>query len=348
MRSKFLRLPVISVLLVAFIAGCGSSSSNSGSKTSSNTASKSASKFNVTFVSDVGGIHDQGFNQFTWLGTQEGAQQVGAKASFIESTGPSDYLTNITTAAQRSSLVIVAGFAMGDAIQRASKQFPTKKFGIIDFSYSPPLKNVQGDVFAANESSYLGGVLAAGMSKSGTIGFVGGVDVPLLEEFLAGYEAGAVSVNPNIHIKVAWTGSFTDQQKGKEAALAEIANGADVIYTAAGASGLGGIAAAQQKNVWAIGVDSDQHKIAPNTVISSVIKRVDVAAKTNVVTYASGKWSAGTHLFDLANNGVGLAPFHNLASKVSAKTQQAIQQARKNIIDGKVKVPTKPAYPHGK
>lgn len=302
----------------------------------------------VTYVSDVGGINDKGYNQYTWEGTQRGAKKVGGKASFVESTGPTDYLRNITTAAQRSDLVVVSGFAMATALQRAAAQFPDKKFAIIDYSYSPPLKNVQGDIFAANESSYLGGILAAGISKTGTIGFVGGVDVPVLEEFLAGFEAGALSLNRRIHIKVVWTGSFTDQQKGKEAALAEIAQGADVIYTAAGASGLGGIAAARQKRVWAIGVDQDQHRVAPGTVVSSVIKRVDVAAATNVTSVARGTWTAGTKLFNLKNKGVGLAPFHNLARVVPATVKRRIRTARRQITVGKVRVPHKPKYPRGR
>jgi basic membrane protein A len=309
--------------------------------------SGTSNKLSVTFVSDVGGLNDKGYNEYTYLGMKQAASKARAALHVIESNGPGDYVSNISTAARDSQLVVVAGPSMTDAIKQVSQEFPNKKFAIIDSSYNPPLPNVQGDVFAANQSSYLGGVVAAGISKTHVIGFVGGQQIPALEEFLAGFEAGALAERPDIHIKVAWTGSFTDQQKGKEAALAEIAQGADVIYTAAGASGLGGIAAAQQSHVWAIGVDQDQHDVAPNTVVTSVVKHVDVAAADNVATVAAGTWKPGTKQFDLANDGVGLAPYHNLASIVPASVQQAVQQARQEIIAGKISVPHQPSLPNG-
>ncbi|HLH70280.1 MAG TPA: BMP family ABC transporter substrate-binding protein [Candidatus Dormibacteraeota bacterium] len=309
--------------------------------------SGTSSKLSVTFVSDVGGLNDKGYNEYTYLGMKQGASKVHATLHVIESSGPGDYVSNISTGARESQLVVVAGPSMTDAMKQVSEEFRDRKFAIIDSSYDPPLPNVQGDVFAANQSSYLGGIVAAGISKTHVIGFVGGQQIPALQDFLAGFEAGALAERPDIHIKVAWTGSFTDQQKGKEAALAEIAQGADVIYTAAGASGLGGIAAAQQSHVWAIGVDQDQHDVAPDTVVTSVVKHVDVAAADNVIAVSSGSWKPGTKQFDLANDGVGLAPYHNLASVVPASVQQAVQRAKQEIIAGKISVPHQPPLPNG-
>jgi basic membrane protein A len=302
----------------------------------------------VGFVADVGGLNDKGFNQSTYEGMKRGANKIGAKLISIESTSTTDFLRNITTAAQQSDFVLVSGFSFANAIQRAAQQFPTKRFGIIDWSYQPSLKNVQGDVFASNQASYLAGVLAASVSKKHSIGFVGGENSELLHEFLAGYEAGALSVDKNVHIRVGWTGSWTNQQKGKEVALAEISQKADVIYTAAGASGLGGIKAAHQSNVWAIGVDTDQNYISPTTVISSVMKRVDVAAYDQVVAIGKGNWKSGTVNYNLANKGVGLAPYHGLTSKVPAKAKAAVTKASKMIISGKVKIPTVPKYLNGR
>ena len=325
---------VIFLTMLGLLTGCGSGGGG-------------GSKLTVAYVSDVGGLNDKGYNQYTYLGMKQGAQQVGAKLDVIETNSPSDYVTNITTAAREASLVVVSGFSMGDALAQVSKQFPSKKFAILDFSYTDKLPNVQGDVFNAQEGSYLAGIVAAGISKTHTIGFVGGVQSTLLNTFLAGYEAGALAEDPNTHVKVAWTGSFTDQNAGKQDALGEIAQHADVIYTAAGASGLGGLAAAQQSHVWGIGVDVDQHDVAPDTVVTSVVKELQVASGDNVTSFARGKWQAGTKTFSLANGGVGLAPYHNLSTDVPAGVQQAVSKARQDIISGQVKPPATPRQPAG-
>ncbi|MGH7922546.1 MAG: BMP family ABC transporter substrate-binding protein [Candidatus Dormibacteraceae bacterium] len=301
----------------------------------------------VAYVSDVGGLNDKGYNQYTYLGMKEGAQKVGAKLDVIETQSPSDYVANITTAAREASLVVVSGFSMGDALAQVAKQFPKVKFAILDYSYTKKYPNVQGDIFDANQSSYLGGIVAAGISKTHTVGFVGGVQSPLLEQFLGGYEAGALAYDPHTHVKVAWTGSFTDQNAGKQSALAEIAQHADVIYTAAGASGLGGIAAAQQSHVWAIGVDNDQNSVAPSTVVTSVVKELTVVASDNVEGASKGSWKSGTKTFDLANNGVGLASYHGLSSVVPAAVKAAVVKAKQQLISGAVKAPNTPQYPNG-
>jgi basic membrane protein A len=309
--------------------------------------SASAAKKSVTFIADVGGLDDHGYNQYSYLGMVAGAKKTGLALHTIQTTDASQYETNITTAAQQSGLVVMAGFDFGDALQTVSKRFPKTDFAIEDYEYTPPLKNVQADVFEANQSSYLGGIVAAGISKSHSIGFVGGVDESVLQQFLAGFEAGALAENPKTHIKVEWTGSFSNEQAGKQAAQAEIAQGADVIYTAAGGSGIGGLAAANSAHVWAIGVDSDQNYLFPHTVVTSVIKELNVVAADNVESYAKGAWKPGTQLFDLANHGVGLAPFHGLADVVPAAVKAQIAAATKAIASGKIVVPSKPKYPNG-
>lgn len=301
----------------------------------------------VTYVSDVGGLNDHGYNEYTYLGVKTGATKNHIPWHVIQTQDPSQYVQNITTAAQQSGLVILSGFAMGDALQTVSARFPKTHFVILDYSYSPPLKNVQADVFDAQESSYLAGIVAAGVSKSHTIGFVGGVDESVLQEFLAGYEAGALKENPKTHIKVEWTGSFTNEQAGKAAAQAEIAQGADVIYTAAGASGIGGIDAAQSSHVLAIGVDADQNYLAPHTVITSAVKELAKVAEDNIAEYVHNTWKPGTKVYDLANQGVGLAPFHGMAKAVPAAVRRTLAAVSKQIITGKIVVPTKPRYPNG-
>ena len=299
-----------------------------------------AAKPTVTFVTDIGGLNDQGFNHLGAIGTADGAKKAGWNYKYIETTSPSDYVKNLTTAATSSQMVVAVGFSFADAMKTVSAQFPKVKFTIIDSNYTPPLPNVLGNIFHPEQSSYLAGVLAAGMSKTGTIGFVGGLNVPVIQTFAAGYKAGALSYNPKIKVVIAYTGSFTDQSKGKVSGLQEINGGADVIFAAAGASGNGALAAADQRHKWGIGVDADQNFLHPNSIISSAVKHVEVAVSNAIVAAGAGTFKPGTTYWDLKNNGVGLAPYHGLASKVPAAVKAAVDKARAAIIAGKIMVPT--------
>ncbi|MDA8291785.1 MAG: BMP family ABC transporter substrate-binding protein [Actinomycetota bacterium] len=328
--------------LVASVPASGATAASSSARVAPRAPSKS-----VTFVSDVGGLNDHGYNEFTYLGVKAGAAKEHMAWHVIQTQDPSQYVQNITTAAQQSGLVICSGFAMGDALKTVAARFPKTHFVILDYSYSPPLKNVQADVFDAQQSSYLAGIVAAGVSKTHTVGFVGGVDESVLQEFLAGYEAGALAENPKTHVKVEWTGSFTNEQAGKAAAQAEIAQGADVVYTAAGGSGIGGIDAAQAAHVFAIGVDADQNYLAPSTVITSAVKELGKVAEDNIAEFAHNTWKSGTTVYDLANHGVGLASFHGLAKDVPAQVRQKVAAATKAIASGSIVVPTTPKYPNG-
>ncbi|GAC1430775.1 MAG: BMP family ABC transporter substrate-binding protein [Chloroflexota bacterium] len=321
MRHHLVRLS-LGLALVATLA-CGYAAPGRGA---------AAAAHIVTFVTDVGGLNDNGFNHLGYLGTTTGAKKAGWTSNVIETTSPSDYEKNLTIAAQKSDLVIAVGFSFGDALQKVAQKFPTKKFVIIDYDYKsvkPAPKNILGNDFTPGQASYLAGILAAGLSKTHTIGFVGGLNVPLIVEFYAGYKAGALSYDKKSKVLASYTGSFTDQSKGKTAGLQEINQGADVIYPAAGASGLGSLAAA------------DQNFLHPNSVVTSVVKHVEVAIASAIVDTAAGKFKAGTKLWNLANNGVGLAPYHGLAGKVPAKVLAAIAAARDGIVSGKIVVPTK-------
>jgi len=293
----------------------------------------------VTFVTDIGGLNDNGFNHLGYLGTQTGASATGYTPKYIETTSSADYAKNLTTAAQQSSIVVAVGFSFAQALQTVSAKYPKVHFAIIDYSYAPSLKNVQGNIFKPEQSSYLAGILAAGVSKSHTIGFIGGVNVPVIKAFQAGFTAGAKSYDPSVHVVSIYTGSFTDQSAGRQAATTEINQGADVVYPAAGGSGLGSLTVANQKHVYAIGVDADQNFLYPHTIVTSVVKHVEVAVANAIRLDAAGAFKAGTLYYDLKNNGVGLAPYHSLASVVPAKVQTAIDKARKGIIAGDIKVP---------
>jgi basic membrane protein A len=299
----------------------------------------------VTFVTDVGGLNDNGFNHLGYIGTTTGAAKAHWKWHVVETTSPSDYTRNLTIAAQQSVLVVTVGFSFGDALLAVSRKFPADRFVIIDYDYNgvkPAPKNVLGNDYMPNQASYLAGIVAAGVSKTHVIGFVGGLNVPLIQAFLAGYQAGARSYDPKVSVRVAYTGSFTDQSKGKVAALQEINAGADVIYHAAGASGLGALAAADQRHVYGIGVDTDQNFLHPHSVITSVVKHVEVAIASAIEDAAAGKFRAGTKQWDLHNGGVGLAPYHALANVVPARVKAAVARARERIISGQITVPLLP------
>ncbi|MDB5076546.1 MAG: bmpA [Chloroflexi bacterium] len=295
----------------------------------------------VIFVTDIGGLNDNGFNHLGYIGTVAGAKAAGWTFGDIETTNPSDYVKNLTTAAQQANMVVAVGFSFGTALTTVAAKFPKVHFTIIDYAYSPSPANILGNIFTPNESSYLAGIVAAGMSKTHTIGFVGGLNVPVIQNFLVGYKAGALSYDPKVKVLTSYTGSFTDQGKGKTAGLQEINGGADVLFPAAGASGLGTLTAADQRHVWGIGVDADQNFLHPNSTVTSVVKHVEVAVAAAIVADSKGKFKAGTLIWNLKNNGVGLAPYHGLSSKVPAAVTAAVTKARAGIISGKIVVPSK-------
>lgn len=289
-------------------------------------------------------IQDHGYNQLAFDGLTQELGKINGTLKTVESTSPNANQADLTAASKVSDLVFVSDPFMADVLLRVAAQNPKVKYTLLDNDFANAVPaNVQYDVFASQEASYLAGIVAAGVSKTGTIGFVGGMDFPVLEQFLAGFEAGAKSANPKIKISVVWTGSFTDQAKGKEAANAQIARGVDVIYQVAGGTGTGVIAAAQAAGIYAIGVNVDQNSLAPDTVITSVVKGVDVAAIRNVQDLAADKWVGGRQIYNLANNGVGLAPFHSLDSKVSAATKALVTKAIADISSGAIVVPITPS-----
>lgn len=302
-----------------------------------------AAAHSVTFVTDVGGLNDNGFNHLGYIGTLAGAKTAGYTAHYIETTSASDYVKNLTSAAQQSRLVVAVGFSFATAMPAVAAKFPKDHFVIIDYNYSPTPKNIQGNIFKPEQSSYLAGILAAGISKTHKVGFVGGVKGPVIDAFYGGFQAGARAYDPSVKVIGAYTGSFIDQSIGATTAQQEIGAGADVIYAAAGGSGLGALAAADQHHLFSIGVDADQHALHPKTIITSAVKHVEVAVAQAIVADGKGQFLSGTRYWDLANNGVGLASYHNLSGAAPSKVQHAIAQAAKDIISGKIKVPTAPS-----
>jgi len=301
----------------------------------------------VAVVLDVGGLGDQSFNDAAYVGLQRLEEELGLDVRHVESRTPSDYEANLATLAREGyDIVWGIGNMMEDAVRKVAMQFPDTKFGIIDSAYdeeeyATTLSNVLGVLFKEHEGSFLMGVLAAETTETEVVGFVGGVKIPVIERFEAGFKAGVLSVNPNIRILTNYTGAFDDPVRGKAAADSMIRRGADVIFHAAGVTGLGTIEAAEEQGVWAIGVDSDQHHVAPDAVLNSMIKRVDKGVFEGTQMMMDPDFKAQTVYFDLANNGVGLAPSES--NNASPEAVRAAEEWAEKIASGEIIVPEHPA-----
>jgi basic membrane protein A len=296
--------------------------------------------FKVGFVTDVGGVNDQSFNQSAWEGLQRFGK-AGADVSYIESRDESNYAPNIDTFAdQNCDLIWGVGFMLGDAFAQAGKDYPDQQFAIVDYAYSPdqvPNKNVTGVVFAAEQCSFLVGYIAGKMTKTGKVGHINGIASPTMESFAVGYYAGVLTANPDVQIMGQYSGSFGDPAAGKNIANQYFADGADIIYSAAGATGNGAIEAAREQNKWAIGVDMDQNYIAPDNVLTSALKRVDNALYDVSDMARKGTLQGGsTLLYDLKNNGVGYATTGN---HISQEVIAEVEAIKAKIAAGEQKVP---------
>lgn len=303
--------------------------------------SLAAAPLRVGMVTDVGGVNDQSFNQSAWEGLQKTKKEMGLKVSYQESKQDADYPANLETLYDaKNDLIWGIGFKMADAILAAAKQNPKQKYAIIDYSYgdkTPP--NVLGVMFKAEEGAFLTGYIAAKMSKSNTIGFIGGMSVPIIHSFQYGYKAGAKFANKKITILEQHAESFTDAAKGKAIANQMIGKNADVVFHAAGAVGDGVIEAVKEKNKMAVGVDRDQNYLAPKNVITSSMKRVDNAIYTVVSDLVKGSFKGGKTIeYGLKDGAVDIAP--TTSKMIPAILLEDVAGLKKNIIEGKIKVPS--------
>ncbi|WP_406439815.1 BMP family ABC transporter substrate-binding protein [Streptomyces sp. NBC_00631] len=333
-------------------AGCGKSSQDSGA-----TSTNSSGKYNgkgIGLAYDIGGKGDQSFNDAAYAGFQKAEKQFGIGGRDIEpqdGESDADKVQRLDTLAKSGyNPIIGVGYSYAPAVKEVAAKYPNITFGMIDDS-TIQAKNVVDMVFAAEQSSYLAGVAAASATKKDHIGFIGGVDIPLIHTFEAGFDQGAKSVNPKIKIEsqyltqTAAEGGFSSPDKGKTAAQGQIDAGADVIYHAAGLSGQGVIEAAATAKVWAIGVDSDQYEQSAlakykDYILGSALKNVGGAVYDLVKSVYEGKPESGTVEGTLKSGGVGFAD-SNPKYKALTKVVAAVDKAKQDIIDGKVTVNTK-------
>jgi len=262
----------------------------------------SGKKYKVALV--CGLLGDRSFVDSAARGIQMAKDQLGVETKILENADVGEQqLAARAMAEQGYDLVITIGFGSADWTTEIAKAYPNTKFAIVDSTLNVP--NGTGLVFKENEGSFTVGMIAGMLTKTGKVGYIGGQDVPLLRRFEAGYIQGVKYVNPNVKVTSGWVGAFNDPTKAKELAMTQYQEGADIIYAAAGKSGEGVIAAAAEKKLYAIGVDSDQCYIKPGSVITSMMKMVDVAVFQAIKSLTEGKLEAGTRVYGLKENAVG-------------------------------------------
>lgn len=310
----------------------------------------------VGIVFDIGGKNDRSFNAAAWEGVKRAEKELNICLYDVEPGNPTSIEPAMRAFAERNfDLIIGIGFAQGPIMQKVAVDYADIKFAIVDgvifeADGKTPKKNVASLVFREHEGSFLVGMIAAAKSKTGVLGFVGGMDIPLIHKFETGYEEGARYQNPNIKVLDNYVGvtdsAWNNPGKGKELALNQIEKGADVIFTAAGNSGLGAFDAAEQygrnaqgeANKFVIGVDSNQNGVKPGFVLTSMVKRVDNAVYDVVKEVTSSKFEGGFHVFGLDKDGVAYAMDENNKALIPTDVIQKVEEARRKIGNGEIKV----------
>ena len=295
-----------------------------------------AQDFTPAVIFDMGGKFDKSFNEAAYHGAEQFKQETGLNYLEFEITNESQRDQALRRMAQRADIVVAVGFAFSTPLETVAAEFPDKKFVIIDSVVEKP--NVESVVFKEHEGSFLVGMAAALASKTGKVGFVGGMDIPLIRNFETGYEQGVKHVNPDAEVIVNYTGTtpaaWNDPARGGELAIGQFGQGADVVYAAAGATGLGVLQAAADKGKLSIGVDSNQNYLHPGSVLTSMMKRVDVAVHDAFAKAKDGSWQAGTQALGLKEQGVDYALDDNNRAVLPPDMQAKIDEAKKSIIDG--------------
>ncbi|MFF3841744.1 BMP family protein [Streptomyces sp. NPDC001930] len=348
--TRITTVGIASAALALSATACGKSSTDSGSSPS--TDSK-ATKAAIAY--DIGGRGDQSFNDAAYAGLKKAEDELGVKGAEAEPSegeGDADKVQRLTALARAgNNPVIGVGFAYAPAIEKVAKAYPKTTFGLIDDT-SKTGPNIANLVFNEEQGSYLAGVAAAKTSKTGTVGFIGGVEVPLIKKFEAGFAQGVKDTNPKAKVLVQYLtqppnfDGFSKPDLGKAAAQGQIDKGADVIYAAAGLAGSGAIEAAATAGKWAIGVDSDQYNQAglasyKEHILTSVTKDVSDSVYNVIKSVKDGKPQTGEIRYGLATDGVGLAD-SNPAYKKMTEVTEAVAKAKQDIVDGKITVKTAP------
>lgn len=339
MKRRITALMMAAAMCMSLVA-CGSSNTNTtennNTAESGSAAAKDTSDLKIGLVTDVGGVNDGSFNQTAWEGMERAAEELGVTVNYLESGTDADYAPNLETFADEEyDLIISIGYMLADATRTAAEQNPDIKFAIVDDA-TIDLPNVTCLMFRAEQASYLAGYVAGKTTKTNNVGYVAGMANETMNQFGYGYCAGVLDANPDAKIQQFNANSFADAATGKTMANTAITNAADVIFHAAAATGLGVIEACHEAGVYAIGVDSDQSGISPDTVLTSAMKRVDNAVYDTIESLVNGTLESSVHTYDLAEGGVDIAPSQDLiADDVVAE----VEEVKEKIINGEIEVP---------
>jgi basic membrane protein A len=335
-RGIFLRITLallISASLVCTV-GCGKKKETEATK-------GPGTGMTVGVVLSVGGLGDKSFNDLAHAGLMKAAKELGIRPVYGQPEQMAEdekYLRDY--AEQGFDLIVGVGFLMKDAMEEVARGFPESHFAIIDCIVEEP--NVASLVFQEHEGSFLVGALASMKTRTGKVGFVGGMDIPLIHKFEVGYTEGAKYVNPDADVLIAYVGShpgaFHDPVRGKSLAIAQFDQGAEVIFHASGSSGNGVIDAAAERGLYAIGVDANQNYMAPGNVLTSMIKRVDIAVYRTIEDVIHGRFKGGLHEFGLADDGVGYALDEHNRELITPEMLERVEELKAKIVAGEIKV----------
>ena len=339
MRRRLVVVVALALLSVGVLAGCGGSDENTSNPPPT---TPGASPLRVALVTDIGGLNDRGFNALAYRGLKNAEAGLGVEGRVFISKTAADYVPNLSAAANRGfDLVVAVGFLMADSTAAVARQFPTTSFAIVDVpaaSLEAKPRNVRGIVFAEQEAGCLAGVAAATVTRTGTISSVGGIKIPPVDAFIAGYQDCAARVDPGIELLNGYSRDFVAQDKCKEFGLTQIARGSDVVFQVAGGCGLGALQAAKDRGVWGIGVDNDQGFLGPH-VLTSAVKKVDVGVRATIELLVNDTFAGGVDgRFDVANGGVGYGRVSKAAPDRAALIER-LDDWSTRLADGAVKPP---------
>lgn len=308
------------------------------------------SNVRVGLVFDVGGRGDKSYNDSAYAGIDRAIRELGVSVSFLEPSGAEDREAALRMfAAEGLDLVIGVGFIFSNDVNLVAEAYPNVKFGCVDYGVhgKPIPNNVRGLVFREEEGSYLVGAVAGLTTKTKHLGFVGGMTIPLIRKFEAGYRAGVRSVCATCVVHAGYAGSspdaFKDPEKGKTITLSQVGLKADVVFHAAGSTGHGVFEAARESSIWSIGVDSDQYDEMPNVMLTSMVKRVDTAVFETIRDVLEHRFTSGMRAYGLADRGIDYVHEGVHARHLSQEIITRVEELREQVIAGKIQVPTDPA-----
>jgi len=347
--KKGWKILIVMLALVVLFAGC--QKKEEAKEAAPAVEEEAAPAAVASMATDVGGLGDKSFNEGAYHGLEMARDELGVEINVIESKQQTDYIPNLTGLAEDGSdIVFAVGFLMEQAVKEAATNMPDTYFAGIDIGAAEgDPANFQGILYKEEQAGYLAGVVAGMMTKEyagnsdklnddNVVGVVLGMFVPPVERYEVGFIQGIESVNPDCKILSVTSGSFTDQAKGKEAAVAMVEQGADIIFHAAGLTGLGAIQAAKEEGIMAIGVDVDQNAVAPDTVLTSAEKKIPQTVFLAVKSVVDGNFKGGTHVYGLAEEAVGISDFHGFNDVVPQEVKDAVEQAKADILSGAITI----------